>query len=122
LPVAGLLVDGVELYRQEKLDEAEYKFKQLLHHVPEHAAANFMLGLIYVHKNHLNDAIVLMEKGFKTCPWNKNWRKDLIQVYEMLGDTDKAEALKKKKMLKSEGEILYDESQEMMADVVSQDE
>jgi len=95
LPVAGWLVDGVALYKKEKLDDAEYLFKKLLHHVPEHAAANFMVGLIYVRKGHLEDGIKLMQKGHETCPWNKNWRNDLIQAYELAGKEDQAEALKK---------------------------
>ena len=96
LPEPGLLVDGVALYNEDKLDEAEHNFKKLLHHVPEHGAANFMVGLIYVRKGHLEDGIELMEKGLEKCPWNKNWRKDLIQAYTMAGREDKAEALKKR--------------------------
>ncbi|NOQ77490.1 MAG: tetratricopeptide repeat protein [Methylococcaceae bacterium] len=96
LPEAGLLTDGVALYKEKQFDEAERNFKKLLHHIPDHAAANFMLGIIYAEKNHLNDAIELMEKAHTSCPWNAHWRKDLIQAYEMIGETEKAEALKKK--------------------------
>ncbi|MDQ6993544.1 MAG: hypothetical protein Q9M31_08710, partial [Mariprofundus sp.] len=96
LPKAGFLVDGVALYDEEKLDEAEYAFKKLLHHLPEHAAANFMVGLVYARKGHLQDAIGFMEKGFEKCPWNKHWRSDLIQAYQMTGDNEKAEALQGK--------------------------
>ena len=94
LPEPGLLGDGVALYKADKLDLAEYAFKKLMHHLPEHAAAGFMLGLIYARKGHLKDAIELMEQGYARCPWNPNWRKDLIQAYEMTGETAKAEALK----------------------------
>lgn len=97
LPEPGLLTEGIDLYKQDKLDEAEYCFKKLLHHIPNHATANFMVGLIYMHKNHLQEGVVLMEEGYKRCPWNRNWRKDLIQAYEMVGDTDKAKKLKRKK-------------------------
>ncbi|UTW07208.1 tetratricopeptide repeat-containing sulfotransferase family protein [Pseudomonas benzenivorans] len=95
LPEPGLLNEGVELYRQERLDEAEYRFKKLLHHIPEHAAANFMVGLIYVRKGHLKAGIELMEAGHGKCPWNPNWRKDLIQAYQLAGDTEKTEALQR---------------------------
>jgi tetratricopeptide (TPR) repeat protein len=95
LPEPGLLTRGVALYKADKLDEAEYEFKKLLHHVPEHAAANHLLGLIYARKNHLSDAIPLMAKALEKCPWNPDWRKDLIQAYEMAGEPDKAEALQK---------------------------
>ncbi len=96
LPEPDWLNEGVALYKEDKLDEAEVCFKKLLHHLPEHAAANFMLGIIYARKNHLPEAIELMEKAHKKCPWNPEWRKDLIQAYEMVGDTEKAEALKQK--------------------------
>lgn len=95
LPEPGLLTQGVELYKQDKLDDAEYTLKKLLHHVPEHAAANFLVGLIYLRKGHTADGIALMEKGYRTCPWNPNWYADLLQAYEMTGNTEKAEALQK---------------------------
>ncbi len=96
LPKPGLLTEGVELYKQDKLDEAERCFKMLQHHIPDHAAASFMLGLVYARKGHLKDAIEMMENGHNKCPWNLSWRQDLIRAYEMAGDTDKAEALKSK--------------------------
>jgi len=96
LPEPGWLNEGVGLYKEDKLDEAEVCFKKLLHHIPDYAAANFMLGIIYARKNHLPDAIELMEIAHKKCPWNPEWRKDLIQAYEMVGDVEKAEALKQK--------------------------
>jgi tetratricopeptide (TPR) repeat protein len=96
LPTPGMLTDGVALYKEEKLNEAEYEFKKLLHHFPEHAAANFMVGLIYVRKGHLQDGIALMAKALEICPWKHHWRQDLIQAYEMAGETDKAQSLKRK--------------------------
>lgn len=96
LPEPGLLHAGIELFKQQKLDEAEFEFKKLLHHIPDHAAANFMVGIIYAIKGALPEAVALMEKGHEKCPWNANWRKDLIQAYEMTGQTEKAEALKQR--------------------------
>lgn len=94
LPEPGWLNAGVEFYRQRKLDDAERCFGKLLHHLPDHAAANFMLGLIYVHKGYLDDGIALMEKAHKRCPWNANWRNDLAQACELAGLPEKALALK----------------------------
>jgi len=104
MPEPGLLSEGVAQYKDEKLDEAEYTFKKLLHHLPEHAAANFMTGLVYVRKGHLKDGIELMEKGFAKCRWNKDWRKDLIQAYELAGEDEKAEKLKPKPRKKKESD------------------
>jgi tetratricopeptide (TPR) repeat protein len=94
LPVPGLLETAVALYRQEQLDEAERHLMQLLHHLPEHAAANFMVGLIYLRKGHQSDAIARMENAFERCTWNAHWRRDLIQAYEMSGQPEKARALR----------------------------
>lgn len=96
LPKPGMLTNSVSLYRDEKLDEAEYEFKKLLHYIPQHAAANFMLGVIYARKNHVTDAIEYMEVGHKICPWNIKWCEDLCQAYDMVGATDKAELLRVK--------------------------
>lgn len=97
LPVPGLLETGVAFYREEKLDDAEYHFKQLLHHLPEHAAATFMLGLIDLRKGHVSEGIALMLKAHEQCPWNGLWRDDLARAYELSGEPEKAAALKPKK-------------------------
>lgn len=94
LPVPGMQTEGVACYRQGKLDEAEMLFKRLLHHIPEHATAHFMVGLICVRKGHLAEGIGHMEKGHQACPWNVNWRHDLAQAYELAGQPEKAQALR----------------------------
>jgi tetratricopeptide (TPR) repeat protein len=106
LPAPAMLTDAVAYYKADQLDEAEGGFKKLLHHIPEHAAANFMLGLVYAQKGHLKDAIEHMEKGHQKCPWNKLWRQDLIQAYEMHGDLEKAELLKAKGPKKADVALL----------------
>jgi len=116
LPEPGLLQAGVALYKNKELDKAEYEFKKLLHHIPEHAAANVMLGLIYAQKGHLKEATILLEKGVNTCPWNQKWKKDLIKAYEVQGDVDKAKALKiNKGRLEEESEVtdLNDEFEQL---------
>lgn len=93
LPEPGLLTSGVAFYRNKQLDEAERQFKKLLHFLPEHASANFMLGIVYAQKGHLNDAVDLMEKGYQQCPWNQNWRNDLQQACQMAGQPDRTQSL-----------------------------
>lgn len=95
LPEPGLLHAGVALYQAGQLDEAEYRFKQLLHLVPQHAAASFMVGLIYVRKGHLQDGIALMEQAHQRCPWRAGWRSDLAQAHELAGEADKAAQLRR---------------------------
>lgn len=94
LPVPGMQTDGIARYREGKLDEAEMLFRRLLHHVPEHATAHFMVGLICVRKGHLADGIAHMEKGHQACPWNVNWRRDLALAYELAEQPEKAQRVR----------------------------
>lgn len=94
LPEPGLLQKGVALYKTDQIDAAEYEFKKLLHHIPEHAAASHMVGIISARKGHLNEAITLMEKSLKACPWSQDWRKDLVQALEMAGFVERAQQVK----------------------------
>ncbi|MDQ8205598.1 sulfotransferase [Pelagicoccus sp. SDUM812003] len=93
LPEPGWLNQGVAHFNNKQLDDAERCFKQLLHHLPEHAAANFMLGLVYVSKGHLADGIELMYTAHERCPWNKNWRSDLARAYRLAGDEKAAQKI-----------------------------
>ena len=94
LPVPGMQTDGIARYREGKLDEAEMLFRRLLHHVPEHATAHFMVGLICVRKGHLAEGIEHMEKAHQACPWNINWRRDLAQAYALAEQPEKAQRLR----------------------------
>jgi tetratricopeptide (TPR) repeat protein len=89
LPQPGFLTDGVAHYKEKRLDEAELSFKKMLHHNPNHAACNYMLGLVYLSKNHVEDGIAAIEKALEKAPWHKEWRDNLNRAYEMVGDTDK---------------------------------
>jgi predicted Zn-dependent protease len=95
LPVPGLYTDAGAFYKQGKLDEAEYEYKKVLHHLPEHAAANFMVGVIYNLKGHPKMAIEQMEKGVEKCPWNRQWRDYLVDVCRQVGDNERVEKWKK---------------------------
>ena len=85
LPEPGLLERGVAHYRARQLDDAERCFKQLLHHVPGHAAATFLVGLIDVHKGWLAEGIAQMEQAVQRCPWNRGWRDDLARARALAG-------------------------------------
>ncbi len=93
LPEPGWLNTGVDHYRDGNLDAAELRFKQLLHHLPEHAGAQFMLGLVYLDKGHRRDGIALMERALDRCPWNPLWRRDLAKAYRLDGRDEDARAL-----------------------------
>ncbi|MEN8140809.1 MAG: sulfotransferase [Thermodesulfobacteriota bacterium] len=93
LPEPGLLQAGVELYHGGDLDGAELKFKKMLHHNPDHAACNYMVGLVYCSKGHVADAVPLMEKAVAKCPWQKEWRQNLAKAYNEIGKGEVAAKL-----------------------------
>ncbi|MEP0174180.1 MAG: sulfotransferase [Paraglaciecola sp.] len=93
LPQAGFLTDGVALFKENDLDGAELHFKKMLHHNPEHAACQYMLGLVYCRKGHVNEALPLFEHALDVCPWKKDWRVSLVKAYEEMGMYDKAQKL-----------------------------
>ncbi|MBU2318317.1 MAG: hypothetical protein KJ609_07190, partial [Gammaproteobacteria bacterium] len=70
--------------------------KKMLHHNPNHAACQYMTGLVYFRKNHMAEGIKLVESALETLPWQKEWRDNLIKAYELTGQTDKAVALTQK--------------------------
>lgn len=100
LPEPGFLTDGVALYKKGELDGAEMSFKKMLHHNPEHAACNYMVGLVYLHKQHTHEGIEFIEKALATAPWHKEWRDNLLKAYELVGESEKAEVLKQKNLSK----------------------
>lgn len=93
LPEPGLLDVATALYQAQDLDGAERCCQVLLHHVPGHAAAQFVVGLIAVNKGHLRDGIALMEAAHAKCPWNENWRRDLARAHALVGDDNQAAAI-----------------------------
>jgi len=93
LSEGGFLTDGMAFYKAGDMDAAEMHFKKMLHHNPEHAACNYMVGLVYMSKNHPVDGIAQIEKALKKVPWHKEWRDNLLKAYEQEGETEKAEAM-----------------------------
>lgn len=93
LPEPGWLNQGVDHFKSRRFDEAERLFKQLLHFVPNHAAATFMLGLTFASKGQLSNGIEQMDTALARCPWNRAWRRDLVQACRLAGQSEKADAL-----------------------------
>ena len=96
LPEPGFLTDGVALYKKGDLDEAERCFKKMLHHIPEHGACHYMLGLVYLCKHHAKDGIAHLEKALEKAPWQRTWRENLAKAYRQEGEDAKAQALEQK--------------------------
>jgi len=92
LPEPGLLGKGVDSFYSvlnkrgaplSRFDEAEMCFKKILLHVPGHAAATFMLGLVYVEKGHPHRGLELMRAAFARSP-RPAWREDISKLESIL--------------------------------------
>ncbi len=96
LPQPGFLAEGVEYYKAEDLDSAEMSFKKMLHHNPQHAACHYMVGLIYLRKNHIPEGIEEIEQAVDRAPWQRPWREDLLRAYKLAGRDKEADELQSK--------------------------
>jgi len=105
LPEPAFLQDGFELYKKEDFDGAEYLFKKMLHHNPDHAACNYMVGEIYLRKNNLDDGMKLIEKALELAPWKREWSKNLLKAYNMSNQDEKATALTKRYRLNKKQKV-----------------
>jgi tetratricopeptide (TPR) repeat protein len=92
LPEPGLLIEANRLFEAGDLDAAEYAFKKLLHHVPGHITAQFMVGLIYARKGHVEEAITLVKGCVEKMPWKKTWVSALKDLCRLLPDSPAAVA------------------------------
>ncbi|MCJ8337427.1 MAG: sulfotransferase [Pseudomonadales bacterium] len=90
LPEPGLLNAGVSAYQSDELAGAELSLKKLLHHIPEHGAANYMLGLVYLSRGLINQGAEKIELALKIVPWHREWRDNLCRAYQLLNKPDKA--------------------------------
>lgn len=83
LPDPGLYLDGNKRYKEGDLDGAELNYKKMLHHNPEHASCNYMVGLIYCKKGRPDLAIPLLEKATTYFPENIDWANALSKAKEI---------------------------------------
>ncbi len=90
LPEPGLLERASDLYKAGRRDDAEYQAKKLLHHIPEHAGASYLVGIIYLDKGYHEEGLALLEQALTRCPWNRDWRADLVRACELMGDGERA--------------------------------
>jgi tetratricopeptide (TPR) repeat protein len=96
LPEAGFLTEGVRLFHQQKLDQAELNFKKMLYHNPHHGACHYMLGLVYLRKGYLIEGIQKIETALEKVPWQKEWQASLIKAYEAANMTEKTHEIQQK--------------------------
>ena len=94
LPLPGFLSDGVALYRDGKLDEAELSFRKMLHHNPEHLACQYLLGLVCCRKGHLQEGVERMRSAVAGAPWQTDWQENLATALTLLGEGDEAQRLR----------------------------
>ena len=94
LPEPGLLDSAVSAFQSDDLAGAELSLRKLLHHIPEHAGGNYMLGLVYLSTGLINEGADKIEQALKTAPWHREWRDNLYRAYLLLEQPDKARQLR----------------------------
>lgn len=89
LPEAGFVTKAADLYKEGNLKDAELNCKKMLHHNSEHAAAHYILGLIYLSSNIMEDGITELEMAVRKVPWQKEWRDNLKRAYAYVGEPER---------------------------------
>ena len=84
----GLLHTATDAFRKGDMDSAQQDIQRLLKVLPTHAAANCLAGMLLVEKGYVQDGVARMEDALMRCPWNHQWRNDLIAIYQRLGKDD----------------------------------
>ena len=54
----------------------------MLHHNPDHAASNYMVGLVYLGKGYMDEGVEQLKKALDKAPWKKEWRDNLKKAME----------------------------------------
>ncbi|MDP2504451.1 tetratricopeptide repeat-containing sulfotransferase family protein [Oceanobacter sp. 3_MG-2023] len=94
LPEPGFLSAAVALYHADDLDGAERSCKKMLYHNPQHAACQYLVGLIYCRKGHLQDGIGLMRQALQRVPWQRAWQHNLVLALMLSGQKEEAAAIR----------------------------
>ena len=83
LPEPGYLQRALEHRQKGEWLEAERVLKTLLHFLPEHGAANYLLGLVFCDAGYRNEGMAYLEKALAVCPWRQDWRLELQRLLGM---------------------------------------
>lgn len=81
---------GLELARQDRLDEAIIEFQAALQLDPDHAMAHGNLGAAYVRQDRIFEAIAEMEKAVALDPDYLQAHSNLCHLYGLQGQTEQA--------------------------------
>jgi tetratricopeptide (TPR) repeat protein len=74
LPEPGLFQQALKKIKDGDVGGAEFALRKLLHFVPGHGSANFLLGELLWHRGQLGEASAHLKLGVERCPENRVWR------------------------------------------------
>lgn len=85
-----LVSDGLKLIKENKMQEAESKFKLVTERCPDNDEALGNLGAIYSNQGKSTEAQTLTTKAISLNPNNPVWHLNLAEIYSGSGDKEKA--------------------------------
>ena len=96
---------GLMLTRQDRLDEAEARFRESVACDPRFALAHYQLGLALEKKARVTEAVAELEEAARLDPAAPEAPYALARVYRRAGDKEKADrALQRFEEIKKEGD------------------
>ena len=81
---------GNMFHKDDKLDQAETVFREILKIAPDHPGALHFLGVIARQCGKLESAVNLIKKAIKFSPTYHTAHNNLGQTYRDIGDSEKA--------------------------------
>lgn len=84
------LQQGLALHRQGQVHAAEQCYNDVLRHVPDHADALHLLGVIHSQTGRPDGALRLLRKALAVSPDNPVFHNSLANVLQLLGHTAQA--------------------------------
>lgn len=93
--IDAMVEKAMLLMGQERIDEAEKLFKNVLKIDKNETSANYGLGLINIRRNKMANALKYMRAALKLSPVSPRIHNRLADIYEKIGLDDKAEEHRK---------------------------
>ena len=93
--IDAMVEKAMLLMGQERIDEAEKLFKNVLKVDKNETSANYGLGLINIRRNKMANALKYMRAALKLSPVSPRIHNRLADIYEKIGLDDKAEEHRK---------------------------
>jgi tetratricopeptide (TPR) repeat protein len=88
--IRELLTGAIELHQNNRLPEAEKRYRRILQVEPQHAEALHLMGVIAYQQDRHQEALEMISKAIENEPLNPKFHNNLGLIFEALNQTSNA--------------------------------